>query len=113
MHMKYLGLQIATILLVGLGVAMLAIAAEDTDSPACKSICASDKDQCVKNIPMFTNTLRDPFLYPPSKNSQDVNSFLQNRDDNKTTDASYARELRQKCDATFVQCKMSCQQQVQ
>ncbi len=102
-NIKIHRVQLVMALLVGIWISPSAYAEEPVDQVVCKSICDSDKVQCV-------NKIGDIFVLrnAPDTKSHDMTALLQSRADSKAADANFATELKHKCDDTHLQCKLAC-----
>ena len=103
-------------LLLSLCAMALTNVATAQEADACRSLCRSEKAQCVKNkgpnawLSATTLFFRDSLSAWRQRSGtlSDASQWLQQRSDNNTDLKSATQELQQQCDNQFMQCALTC-----
>jgi len=103
-------------LLLSLCAVALTNVATAQEADACRSLCRSEKAQCVKNkgpnawLSATTLFFRDSLSAWRQRSGtlSDASQWLQQRSDNNTDLKSATQELQQQCDNQFMQCALTC-----
>jgi hypothetical protein len=103
-------------LLLSLCAVALTNVATAQEADACRSLCRSEKAQCVKNkgpnawLTATTLFFRDSLSAWRQRSGtlSDASQWLQQRSDNNTDLKSANQELQQQCENQFMQCALTC-----
>jgi hypothetical protein len=87
-----------------------------TPTDVCRSLCAKDKDQCVKAI-VTSGWLESARLFfenhsnawrSRNESSSDATGWLQQRHEKNMRDKAISNEQKLQCDSQYLHCAQSC-----